>query len=230
MVSFSQENEKKEFTKLVPLNGKVVNKNGLGIPHVVIRIYGTTLGGISQEDGSFEFLAPENQFFALIGWHPKYIHESFPVKMNSNHINIVLTEACYTIDFIKKEFHRSPDNIDKQLPKPMVILKEEEIIDFFDNDFPEYPGGGAGFWKQYGQEMDSFSIKNKGESRLKGVYHGTFQINQNGLMKLQNVEESISGIQKTTLQNFFLNFRNWEPVKWRGETLEQQFDFVIKFE
>ena len=36
----------------------------------------------------------------------------------------------------------------------------DESADFFDNDFPEYPGGGAGFWKQYGQEMDIVTKEN----------------------------------------------------------------------
>jgi hypothetical protein len=57
---FSQENESEGFTKLVLLQGKVVDKNGHGIPLVMIFVYGTTLGGISQQDGSFKLQVPED--------------------------------------------------------------------------------------------------------------------------------------------------------------------------
>ena len=240
MNCFSQKDIERDLTKIVPLNGKVINKEGFGIPKVLIGIYGTTTCILSEADGSFELLAPKNYSYTLVTHHPKFICESFPVKMNSTHTTLVLTDAIFSIDFIKKEFNRSADNIfDREPPKLMAKMKDEEIpeeslnegelIEFFFDDFPKYPGGEGGFWKRYDQQMDSFLIKNEGESQLLGIYHGTFKIDKNGLMQLQNVYETISKLQKSSLQKFFLSFGNWEPVKWYSNVMEIDFNFIIRF-
>ena len=111
---FSQVNKSEGFTKLVLLKGKVVDKNGHGVPMVMILVYGTTLGGLSRQDGSFEFSVPEDQPFGLLCWHPNYIHETFPVDNdNKSNFTITLTEDVNTIDFINKSLIRSQHKIDQ---------------------------------------------------------------------------------------------------------------------
>jgi len=229
---FSQENESEGFTKLVLLQGKVVDKNGHGIPLVMIFVYGTTLGGISQQDGSFKLQVPEDQLFGLFCWHPKYIKETFPVNTESkNDFTIVLTEKVNTIDFIAKEFNYSRDNIDKNIPKPVVKLEEEILLSFLGfDDFPEYPGGENGFWQRYKNEIQILAETNKDKPRLQGIYHGTLLIGESGFMELLKVDQPITETQKNTLKNYFLSFGQWKPAKWRGKLIEMEFGFIIKFD
>lgn len=229
---FSQKNESEGFTKLALLKGKVVDKNGQGIPMVVILVYGTTLGDISHQDGSFEFSVPEDQPFGLLCWHPNYIHETFPVySENKSNFTIALTEDINTIDFINKSFIRSQHKIDKSLPKPIIKLEFEEMPEFLGyNEFPEYPGGENGFWQKFTKEVHILSITNKGKSRVTGFYHGTLIISENGFMELLKVDEPVMETQRKTLQDFFLRFGQWDPVLWRGKPLEKEFKFVIKFD
>ena len=229
---FSQKNESDGFTKLALLKGKVVDKNGHGIPMIVILVYGTTLGGISQQDGLFELQVPENLLFGLLCWHPNYIKETFQVNNESkNYFTIILTESVNTIDFIKKEFYHSPDKIDNNLPKPTVKLEEEIIPDFFGFDeFPEYPGGENGFWQRYKNEIQILAETNRDKPNLKGIYHGTLLIGESGFMELLKVDEQMTKYQNNILKNFFLSFGQWKPVKWRGKLLEMEVKFVINFD
>lgn len=229
---YSQENENEAFTKLVPFRGKVVDKNGHGIPLVMILIYGTPLGGISQQDGSFKLQVPEDQLFGLLCWHPKYIKETFPVNTESkNDFTIVLNESVNTIDFINKEFYYSQDNIDKNLPKPILKLEEWINPGFFGIDeFPEYPGGENGFWQRYKNEIQILAETNQDKYRLQGIYHGTLLIGESGFMELLKVDEPITETQKNTLKNFFLSFGQWKPLQWRGKLIEMEFGFIIKFD
>jgi len=229
---FSQENESEGFTKLALLKGKVVDKNGHGIPLVIILVYGTTLGGISQQDGSFKLQVPEDQLFGLLCWHPKYIQETFPVNTESkNDFTIVLTERVNTIDFITKEFYYSRDNIDKNLPKPVVKLEEETSPGLFGYDeFPEYPGGENGFWQRYKNEIQILAETNQDKYRLQGIYHGTLLIGESGFMELLKIDQPITETQKNTLKNFFLSFGQWKPLQWRGKLIEMEFGFIIKFD
>jgi len=229
---FAQENENEAFTKLVSLRGKVVDKNGHGIPLVMILIYGAPLGGISQSDGSFELQVPDDQFFGLLCWHPKYIKETFPVNNeNKNDFAIVLTESVNTIDFINMEFYHSQDNVDKNLPKPVVKLEEEINPEFFGfDDFPQYPGGENGFWQRYKNEIQILAETNKDKPRLQGIYRGTLLIGKGGFMQLLKVDEPMTESQKNTLKNFFLSFGQWKPLQWRGKLIEMEVGFVIKFD
>jgi hypothetical protein len=62
---FSQENESELFTKLALLKGKVVDKNGHGIPMVMILIYGTPLGGISNQMGHLNYRYLKTSFLVF---------------------------------------------------------------------------------------------------------------------------------------------------------------------
>ncbi len=229
---FSQVNKSEGFTKLVLLKGKVVDKNGHGVPMVMISVYGTTLGGLSRQDGSFEFSVPEDQPFGLLCWHPNYITETFPVNTdNKSNFTITLTEDVNTIDFINKSFVRSQKKIDENLSKPNIKLEFELMPEFLGyNEFPEYPGGENGFWQKSIKEIQNLSVTNRGKSRLTGFYHGTLMIRENGLMELIKVDEPVTETQRKTFQDFFVRFGQWKPVMWRGKPLEKEFNFVIKFD
>lgn len=229
---FPQANKSEGFTKLLLLKGKVVDKNEHGIPMVIILVYGTTLGGISQQDGSFEFSVPEEQPFGLLCWHPKYIQETFPLNTeNKSNFTITLTEDVSTIDFINKMFIRTQHKIDQSLPKPIIRLEFEEMPEFLGyNEFPEYPGGEIGFWQKSIKEIQNLSVTNRGKSRLTGLYHGTLMIRENGFMELLKVDEPVTENQRKTLQDFYLRLGQWNPVMWRGKPLEKEFKFVIKLD
>lgn len=227
---FSQENERVEVTKMVPLRGKVVDKNGRGISKVQISIFGTTLGRISGEDGSFEISVPEDQPFGLLCRHPGYIEETFPVNTgNKNNFTIVLTEAINTIDFINKAIIYTDNRIDKNTPIPVINPKVEEEGNIV-NDYPDYPGGQNGFWQRYTKEYQILSVTNKGKHRLKGIYHGTLMISEKGFMMLLKVDEPINETQQKTLQDFFLGFGQWKPMNWRGKPMNLEYRFIIKFD
>lgn len=230
-IGFSQEVQQDEFTKFVRFHGRVVDEHGKGISEVIVLVYGTSGGGISGKNGDFEIPVPEGQSFGLYCWHPKYIIKNYPVDCNNlnKKICLVLKETNCKIDFVREIYSCSPDEIDKNLPIPKIKLKEEEIVDFFEDGYPNYPGGTENLFKRYKQEvLNQLKLGTKHKS-LSGIYHGVFLINKDGLMDLVDVEERVTQNQKRELQDFFRRFGQWKPSMWRGKPVERKFDFVVNF-
>ena len=230
-IGFSQEVQQDEFTTLVPFHGRVVDEHGIGISEVIVTVYGTSRGRSSGESGDFEIPVPESQPFALLCWHPKYIIKNYPVDYNnlSNKICLVLKETNCKIDFVREIYNCSPNEIDKKLPIPKIKLKEEVLIDFFDDGDPNYPGGTAYLFKRYKQEVLNQLKLGTNHKSLSGIYHGVFLINKNGLMDLVDVEERVTKNQKQELQDFFRRFEQWKSSMWLGKPIERKFNFVVNF-
>lgn len=230
-VVYSQDLQDEEFTKFVTFHGRVVDEHGKGISEVIVLVYGTSRGGISGDNGDFKIPAPEGQSFALYCWHPKYIIKNYPVDYNnlSKKICLVLKEANCKIDFVREIYSCSPDEIDKKLPIPKIKLKEEEIVDFFEDGYPNYPGGTENLFKRYKQEVLNQLKFVTNHKSLSGIYHGVFLINNDGLMNLVDVEERVTKNQKQELQDFFRRMGQWEPSIWRGKPVERKFEFVVDF-
>lgn len=230
-IGFSQEVQQNEFTKFVRFHGRVVDEHGNGISEVIVLVYGTSGGGISGKNGDFEIPVPEGQSFGLYCWHPKYIIKNYPVDCNNlnKKICLVLKETNCKIDFVREIYSCSPDEIDKKLPIPKIKLKEEEIVDWFDDGIPLYPGGIENLCNRYKQEVQNqFKLKTKGKP-LRGIYHGTFLIDKNGLMDLTEIEERVTKKQEQEMRDFFRRFGQWKPSMWRGKPVERKFDFVVNF-
>jgi len=230
-IGFSQEVQQDEFTTLVPFHGRVVDEHGKGISEVIVTVYGTTQGGRSGENGDFEIQVTEGHPFGLLCWHPKYIIKNYPVDYNnlSNKICLVLKETNCKIDFVREIYNCSPNEIDKKLPIPKIKLKEEVLIDFFDDGDPNYPGGTAYLFKRYKQEVLNQLKLGTNHKSLSGIYHGVFLINKNGLMDLVDVEERVTKNQKQELQDFFRRFEQWKSSMWLGKPIERKFNFVVNF-
>jgi len=228
---FSQEVQQNEFTTLVPFHGRVVDEHGKGISEVIVTVYGTTQGGTSGENGDFEFQVPDSLPFGLLCWHPKYIIKTYPVDYNnlSNKICLILKETNCKIDFVREIYSCSPDEIDKKLPIPKIKLKEEELVDIFDDGEPSYPGGLAYLFKRYKQEVLNQLKLGTNQKSLSGIYHGVFLINKNGLMDFVDVEERVTKNQRQELQDFFRKFELWMPSTWYGKPFERKFNFVVNF-
>ena len=230
-IGFSQEVQQDEFTTLVPFNGRVVDEHGKGIPEVLVTVYGTTRGGRSGDNGDFEIPVPEGQPFGLLCWHPKYIIKNYPVdfKNLSNKICLILKESNCKIDFVSEIYSCSPNEIDKKLPVPKIKLKEEELVEIFDDGEPSYPGGLAYLFNRYRQLVLNHLKSGTNHKSLSGIYHGVFLINKNGLMDFVDVEERATKNQKQELQDFFRKFELWMPIKWLGKPIERKFNFVVDF-
>jgi hypothetical protein len=230
-ICIAQDVSKDEFTKFVPLKGRVVDEKGNGISDVSISIYGTSRGAVSQKDGNFEIPVPEGQPFGLYCWHPRYIIKNYPVGDTNldKKITLVLKETICEIDFVREIFACSPDEIDKNLPVPKFKLMDEEIVDWFDDGMPSYPGGIQNLCNRYKKEVQNqFKLKTKGQE-LHRVYHGILMIDKNGWMDLVKIEGRTTKSQKQQISDFFRKFGQWKPAKWRGVTFDREFRFTINF-
>jgi hypothetical protein len=230
-IGIAQEEPKDEFTKFVQLKGRVVDEKGNGISDVAISIYGTSRGTVSQKDGNFEIPVPEGQPFGLYCWHPKYIIKNYPVDDTNldKKITLVLKETICEIDFVREIFACSPDEIDKNMPVPKFKLIEEDLVDWFDEGIPLYPGGIENLCKRYKKEVQNqFKYKTNGKP-LNGVYHGSFIIDKNGWMDLLKIEERTTKNQTQQIRDFFKRFGQWKPAKWRGVAFDREFRFTINF-
>lgn len=230
-IGIAQEEPKDEFTKFVRFHGRVVDESGKGISEVIVLVYGTSGGGKSGENGDFEIPVPVGQPFGLYCWHPKYIIKNYTVDYNNlrKKTCLVLKETNCKIDFVRETYSCSPDEIDKNLPIPKIKLKEEEIVDWFDEGIPLYPGGIENLCKRYKKEVQNqFKYKTNGKP-LNGVYHGTFIIDKNGWMDLVKIEERTTKNQTQQIRDFFKRFGQWKPAKWRGVALEIEYHFIINF-
>jgi len=230
-IGIAQEEPKDEFAKFVQLKGKVVDEKGNGISDVAITIWGTTRGTVSKKDGNFDIPVPEEQPFGLYCWHPKFIFKNYPVDYTNldKEITLVLKKSICEIDFERGILACSPQEIDKNLPVPKFKLVEEDLVDFFDDGMPLYPGGILNLCKRYKREVQNqFKLKTKGKP-LSGVYHGTFIIDKNGWMDLVKIEERTTKNQMQQIRDFFKRFGQWKPAKWRGVTFDSEFRFTVKF-
>ena len=108
-------------------------------------------------------------------------------------------------------------------------LKEDEIVDWFEEGFPLYPGGLKNLCNRYKKEVQNqFKVKTNRKPLL-GVYHGTLMIDKNGWMDLIKIEERTTKSQKQQISDFLSRFGQWKPAKWRGVALELEYHFIINF-
>lgn len=230
LIGYSQDVQKDEFTKFVPFSGRVVNEQGIGIPDVIIQIWGTPVGCVSKEDGYFNIQVPEGQQFGLYCIHEKYIEKNFPIDTAlSGEITLVLKEPQRMINFVEKAVYFSATEIDKTLPVPKIKTEERVGYEPIVNCDPAYPGGVTGLFNHYNNDGLKQLKTGRENNRLKGVYHGQLMINEDGWMELLEIDEPVSDNQSEQLRDFFKRFGRWEPATWRGKKYALQCKFVVEF-
>ncbi|WP_319500467.1 M56 family metallopeptidase [uncultured Draconibacterium sp.] len=233
--------------KQLTIHGKVVSKEtGEAIPGASIVIKGTTVGRVSDRDGTFT-LIDENPTVKADGSLSTEVVVSF-VGMKT--VVNSITASGSAVDNMKHTFKMEDEIIVISTlvppPPPPVPAKEEKLVQqgeknvppppppaingeeevfFVVEDMPQYPGGQPAL-AMFVQKMQKKLAK---EKQLKGSAKVVFTVNPKGkVTDIKVVEKDNDAVAKGAYA-IANELEDWTPGKQRGKAVPVKFLLPIEF-
>ena len=119
------------------VNGVIKDKNtGETLIGAAVLLKGTTIGGVTDIDGKFDFIVPETPPFILVISYLGYVNQEFEVKSAMDKINVGLSTDEVLMDEVEVVGERISE---KQKESPLTIesmdviaIKESPSADFYE--------------------------------------------------------------------------------------------------
>ena len=242
-ISTIQKGEK-EFT----IHGKVLDeKDKEPLPGASIVIKGTSIGTVSDIDGTFTLVDPNPKVDPSTGALSSKVVISFVgLKTIENEIsssgtatdnalfifsmedNIILIDNDTYIGAIPPPpppNANSKSNKSVPPPPPPPSVDGEEEIFYIVEDMPKYPGGHAAL-QEYVSKMQQKLAKEKG---LKGKAKVDFTVTGKGkISNINIVEQENDGVGKGAV-SIVSGMEDWEPGKQRGKAVSVKYLLPVEF-
>ncbi len=234
---------KNQSKKQLTINGKVVSKEtGEAIPGASIVIKGTTVGRVSDRDGTFT-LIDKNPTVKTDGSLSSEVVVSFVGRktiVNSiSAAGSAVDKAKYTFEMEDEiivistlvppptapgKVNPANTNTTPPPPPPPAVSGEKEVF-YVVEDLPKYPGGQsalATFVKKRQKKL-------AGEKQIKGSAKILFTVNEKGKVSDIKIVEKDSDAAGKAAIAIVSDMPDWAPGKQRGKAVPVKYLLPVEF-
>ena len=247
-------NDLNSAQKTIKVSGTVVNENGDPLPGASIVIKGSTIGTVSDIDGTFTLVDPnpkesdskvcyselvvsfvglETRILTVSSVDNKLEFEIPPVKMKD------AVQILYNSNYSGEQLIPPPPPpppadkikdvkaIDQKTPPPPPPSKTKstEVVFYVVEDMPQYPGGFEAM-QDYVSKMQQKLAQGK---NLKGKATVSFTVNGKGkVTDIKVVEKDNDDAAKGAVM-IVSTMEDWTPGKQRGKSVPVKYLLPIEF-
>jgi len=233
--------------KSIKLKGTVVDEDGNPLPGTSILIKGSTIGTVSDLDGTFQLEVPEKSTVVLSFVGKKTMLDTFEGITSEDKINGAISRKYTMKDAIETISNSSydgdyrtsyngellpppppppppADGKNPPPPPPPVKHGEEEVF-YIVEDMPHFPGGYYAM-QDYISKMQQKIAQTKG---IKGKAKVLFTVNAKGkISDIKIVEKDNDDAAKGAIM-VASGMPDWTPGKQRGKSVPVKYLMPVEF-